>query len=489
MAATLNFDNSYSSLPERFYQAINPSPVKNPELIKFNHKLAGELGILELSDTEIAEIFSGNRILEGSMPIAQAYAGHQFGHFVPQLGDGRAILLGEVIDNQGKRKDLQLKGSGQTAFSRAGDGRAWLGPVIREYIVSEAMHALGVPSTRALAAISSGEEILRETPLPGAILTRVASSHIRIGTFEYFAARNDTQALELLTDYVIKRHYPEINDNKYLALIEALSLAQATLIAKWMSIGFVHGVMNTDNCSICAETIDYGPCAFMDVYNPDTVFSSIDRYGRYAYKNQANICMWNISCLAQSLLKLINKDEETAVTLAKEALSKFKTKFEEEYKSIFLKKIGLEASSDEDFTLVQELLDLMQELRADFTLSFRYLADIVENESALNKFTNLFDDTEHKQARIESWLVKWRSKLRAEKAKIIENMRLVNPAYIPRNHLLEATIDRAHHAKDYSMMHELVDCLSQPYTEQSKYQEFMLAPENRTQNYVTYCGT
>ncbi len=475
MARIINFDNSYIKLPERFYQSVNPSPVKNPQLIKFNHSLASELAIHELSNQELTEFFSGNKILKGSQPIAQAYAGHQFGHFVPQLGDGRAILLGEVIDSQGQRKDLQLKGSGRTAFSRAGDGRAWLGPVIREYIVSEAMHALGVPSTRALAAISTGEDIFRETPLPGAILTRIASSHIRIGTFEYFAARNDTEALELLTDYVINRHYPQISSatNKYLALIEAVARAQAKLIAKWMSVGFVHGIMNTDNTSICAETIDYGPCAFIDHYNANAVFSSIDRHGRYAYSNQASICIWNISCLANALLGLISENQDEAIKLATQAVTLFKTSFEQEYKSIFLRKIGLKA--DTEFSLVLELLALMQEFRADFTLSFRYLTNAQHEE-----FIRLFE----KNDKVKIWLDSW---LALEPN--LKVMQEINPAYIARNHLIEEAISKAHLENDFSLFHQLNDCLAQPYIEKPKYFELTQAPLNKDSHYITYCGT
>ncbi len=478
----MKFDNSYIKLPGNFYQRINPTKVLQPKLVRFNYALAEELGI-ELQDQNLlAQIFSGNQILEGAEPLAQAYAGHQFGHFVPQLGDGRAILLGELIDKQGKRKDLQLKGSGRTAYSRSGDGRAWLGPVIREYIVSEAMHALQVPTSRALAIVTTGETIYREKELPGAILTRIASSHIRIGTFEFFY--DDLKSLKILADYAILRHYPEIliDTNPYAAFLGSVLEKQIELIVKWMSFGFVHGVMNTDNTSISGETIDYGPCAFIDTYDPHAVFSSIDHHGRYAYDKQPNIALWNLSCLAGVLTPLINSPERI-----QEILDSFKIKFEQKYTEIFGAKLGLEKQSESDLALLHELLLLMQSYGADFTLSFRFLANLLE-EHDQEKFFGLFD-SDAKES-LNQWLKKWRSRLAQEEVSleiIIERIKSNNPLFIPRNHRIEQAIQSASQNQDFSDMNTIMESLYNPFADSDS--DFLLPPESSNPDYVTFCGT
>ena len=485
------FDNSYASLPQQFYQKINPSPVSNPSLIKINTSLATELGLdpeYLQSDQGIA-ILSGNQIAQGSQPLAQAYAGHQFGNFVPQLGDGRANLLGEIIDINDKRRDLQLKGSGQTQFSRAGDGRAGLGPVIREFVISEAMHALGVPTTRALAAISTGDQIQRESLVPGAILTRVASSHIRVGTFEYFIVRNDFESLKILADYVINRHYPEIVDseNPYAELFRAVAQRQAKLIAKWMQLGFIHGVMNTDNCSIAGETIDYGPCAFMDFYDPDTVFSSIDRMGRYAYEQQGFIGQWNLSCLANALLPLIDSKQETAISKAKAVLEEYTDDFTNYHSIGLLNKIGLEQKGN--LALVEDLFKLMHKYRADFTLSFHYLTEMVTDQSYDQEFISLFDEANPK---LSQWIQDWRQALSEEDKElqtIAEEMNKVNPVYIPRNHIIEEMIEAAVSNQDYSLIHKLSEVLAKPFTKQEGADYYLLPPKDKNQNYQTFCGT
>src|SRR2546430_439052 len=377
MTFNFPFENTYARLPDRFYARIAPTPVRAPRLIRVNTELALNLGLDPdwLAGPEGLEVLAGRVVPEAAEPIAMAYAGHQFGHFVPQLGDGRAILLGEVIDQQGVRRDVQLKGSGRTPFSRGGDGRAALGPVLREYVVSEAMAALGIPTTRSLAAVVTGETVARETPLPGAVLTRVATSHVRIGTFQFFAARGDLEGLRLLADHVITRHYPEAahSDRRYASLLELVTLRQAELIARWLLVGFIHGVMNTDNTSIAGETIDYGPCAFMDEYNPSTVFSSIDEMGRYAYGNQPRIALWNLTRLAECLLPLFADDKDKAIEQAQFALGEFAEKFTTAYQAGLRVKIGLFTKADGDEALVQDLLDAMTKNQADFTYTFRRL--------------------------------------------------------------------------------------------------------------------
>ena len=487
----INFDNSYSKLPDIFFERIKPIPVKDPELIRFNKPLSEKLG-LNLSEDKslLSAIFSGNKIPEGSEPIALLYAGHQFGYFVPQLGDGRAILLGEVVNKDGRRFDIQLKGSGQTSYSRGGDGRAPLGPVIREYIMSEAMHALNIPTTRTLAIATTGEMVSRETLLPGGILTRIASSHLRVGTFEYFAASEDLVNLQLLTDYAINRHFPNLenDDHRYQKFLELVCDNQASLIAKWMHIGFIHGVMNTDNTTISGETIDYGPCAFMDNYSPNTVFSSIDHRGRYAYGNQPNVAQWNLACLGECLLPLIHSDRNKAIQFIEEILSDFESKFRNYWLSGMYKKIGLLDDKKSNYVVLEELLQLMEKDKADFTLTFRYLSDLVGEENGNSNFKQQFSSKD----KVDSWIVKWKECLKEENRpeKVIkESMLKINPSFIPRNHRVEEAIYEAVNNYDYDYMDRLVQLLSKPYEHQPDNTEYMQPPEKYDENYQTFCGT
>lgn len=495
-AACFPFDNTYVRLPERFYARQSPTPAAQPGLIKINRALAVHLGLDPdyLASPKGIEILAGNRIPEGSEPIAMAYAGHQFGGWVPQLGDGRAILLGEVIDAEGVRRDIQLKGAGRTPFSRLGDGRAWVGPVLREYIVSEAMAALGIPTTRALSAVTTGEMIMREAELPGAVLTRVAKSHIRVGTFQFFAARQDIPALKLLADHVIDRHYTEAREaeNPYLALLEGVIARQAALIARWMGVGFIHGVMNTDNMSISGETIDYGPCAFMDSYHPQTVFSSIDHMGRYAFYNQPQIAQWNLACLASTLLPLIDTVETTAVEAAQEVLNEFQDRFNAAWSSELKAKIGLEKEEHSDFELAQDLLHCMAANKADFTLTFRRLSHLDrdlghESAQADNAVRELFEDP----SAFDHWAENWRARLARETRGDEERqaaMRAVNPAYIPRNHRIEQLIDAAV-GSDYRLFNMLNKVLSHPYDEQPEYEDYQTPPRPEEVVQQTFCGT
>lgn len=480
----MRFDNTYARLPEPFFQRINPVPVRSPRLIRLNTALAETLE-LDLPDdaAKQAAFFSGNALFPGSEPIAQAYAGHQFGNFVPQLGDGRAVLLGEVVTSRGQRFDMQLKGSGITRFSRNGDGRSPLGPVIREYVVSEAMHAMGIPTSRSLAMVETGETVHRETPLPGAILTRVAASHIRIGTFEYFAARNDFDAVRQLADFAIARHYPEVQGNAalYAEFFRAVCRAQARLVADWLAAGFIHGVMNTDNTAISGETIDYGPCAFMDHYNPAQVFSSIDIQGRYAYNNQSTIAQWNLACLGGCLLPLLDADEAKARSVGEEILATFPDTFKAEYQHRMCRKIGLPAATDTDFSLVRELLAHMHRDHADFTLTFRSLGDAT-NATGAERFLSLFS----RNAGVEDWIERWRQRAPSDGVK---GMHSVNPAFIPRNHRLEQAIRAAEDDRDDSMAHRLIDILGHPYEEQPDNAEFMLPPAPEERVHQTFCGT
>ena len=487
----INFDNSYSRLPKSFFECIKPTPVKEPKLIRFNKPLAKEIGLNVIEDNDIlSDIFSGNIVPEGSEPIALVYAGHQFGYFVPQLGDGRAILLGEIVNNGGCRFDIQLKGSGQTSYSRNGDGRAPLGAVIREYIISEAMHSLNIPTTRSLAIIVTGELVSRETLLPGGILTRIASSHLRVGTFEYFAASDDHENLQLLADYAINRHFPDIKESnlRYQTFLESVCDRQAALIAKWMHVGFIHGVMNSDNTSISGETIDYGPCAFMDSYDPATVFSSIDHHGRYAYGNQPNIAQWNIACLGECLLSLIHPDRNKAIGIAEEILDSFQDKFRKYWLSGMYKKIGLTQNEPEDINLLEQLLELMKENKTDYTLTFRYLSDAIENDTGNSNFEKQFLS----QNKISKWLVSWRKRLKIQSAsfkKIKMSMQKENPAFIPRNHRIEKAIYEAVDNNDYSYMDHLILLLNKPYQDQPDNSEYMHPPEKPDHNYQTFCGT
>jgi uncharacterized protein YdiU (UPF0061 family) len=468
------FDNSYARLPGTMHVRVDPTPVEAPRLIKVNEALARELGIDPASLTP--EVAVGNVLLAGATPIAQAYAGHQFGNFVPQLGDGRAILLGEVVDVHGRRRDIQLKGSGPTPFSRRGDGRAALGPVLREYLVSEAMNALGIPTTRALMAATTGEKVYRETVLPGAVLTRVASSHIRVGTFQFFAVRRDLESLEALIGHVIERHYPELSgaDNKALGLLDQVMEAQARLVARWVQVGFIHGVMNTDNMSVSGETIDYGPCAFMDAYDPATVFSSIDEYGRYAYANQPPIAQWNLARLAETLLPFLHENREEAIRIATERIEAFPAIYARHWLAGFGKKIGLVSEEEGDLDLIQALLDAMQRARADFTITFRALSNGEE------------------PAALAEWLPKWRERLARDPQTAEERrtlMRSVSPAYIPRNHRVEAMISAAVEQADYAPFEEMLRVLMNPHEEQAGAEIYAEAPGETDMVYRTFCGT
>lgn len=487
------FDNSYARLPDRFYARLAPTPVAKPMLIKLNRPLAAELGLDAdaLTNPEGVGVFAGNRLAAGSDPIAQAYAGHQFGGFSPQLGDGRAILLGEVLDARGRRRDIQLKGSGPTPFSRRGDGRAALGPVLREYIVSEAMAAFGIPTTRALAAVLTGEHVLRETALPGAVLTRVAASHIRVGTFQYFAAQGDVDAVKVLADHVIARHYPAAGEasDPYRALFAGVCAAQARLVARWLNVGFVHGVMNTDNCSVAGETIDYGPCAFMDAYRPGLVLSSIDTHGRYAYANQPQIAQWNLARLAETLLPLLAADsDEARLEIAKSELSRFAGYFEDAYGEGLRAKLGLRTKVAGDLELAHNLMERMAGGKADFTLTFRRLADAAVDEAGASRVAALFEDPEA----LTTWLPGWRSRLAAEGGDEEERRRamsLVNPAYIPRNHLVEEAIVAAVGREDFGPFETLLGVLSRPYEEQPGKEHYAQPPQPEEVVRQTFCGT
>jgi uncharacterized protein YdiU (UPF0061 family) len=481
------FDNSYARLPGRFYARLDPTPVAAPRLLKLNQALAHQLGLDAgaLATPEGVAILAGNGIAPGSQPIALAYAGHQFGNFVPQLGDGRAILLGEVVDRAGARRDIQLKGSGPTPFSRRGDGRAALGPVLREYIVSEAMAALGIPTTRSLAAVATGEPVLRETALPGAVLTRVASSHIRVGTFQFFAARGDGEALRLLADHAIERHYPEArrDPQPYRALFEAVIARQAELVAGWMLVGFIHGVMNTDNCSIAGETIDYGPCAFMDAYKPDTVFSSIDHGGRYAYANQPRICHWNLARFGETLLPLLADDSDKALEIANESLATFQARYGRALMAGMRRKLGLATEEEGDAPLAQALLNAMAAAGADFTRTFRLLDP--ESDDGVRP---LFADP----AAYDDWAARWRERLAREPqdpATRRAAMRLANPAYIPRNHRVEAVLAAAIERDDYAPFEELLQVLARPYEERAGLDDYAGPPPAGQGVYRTFCGT
>jgi uncharacterized protein YdiU (UPF0061 family) len=478
------FDNTYAQLPERFFAKQAPVQVSDPKLVRINRELAATLSINPewLESADGVSMLAGNTIAEGSEPIAQAYAGHQFGGFSAQLGDGRAILLGEIVDSNGARKDLQLKGSGRTIFSRGGDGKAALGPVIREYIVSEAMAALGVPTTRALAAVTTGEKVLRqEGPLPGGVFARVASSHIRVGTYQYFLARNDNDALRFLADHTIARHFPDAaeNENPYAALLDSAITAQASLIAHWMSLGFIHGVMNTDNTAISGETIDYGPCAFMDAFHPQKTFSSIDTGGRYAWGNQADIGLWNLTRFAETLLPLISEDSDKAIEIAETSLARFPEQFNSQYVSRFRAKIGLPAEAP--MPLIQETLDLLASQKVDFTLFFRHLTKVAAGDSP-ETITSLFSDKES----FEQWFAKWRNE--ADSANCLANMRASNPILIPRNHRVEEAIQSAYNG-DYAPFHCLVEALANPYSEQAEYADLEKAPLPEEVVCETFCGT
>lgn len=479
-----HLDNSYARLPESLFTRLNPTKVRSPKLILLNDPLATSLGlnIEVLKSNEGIGVLAGNQIPEGALPLAQAYAGHQFGHFT-MLGDGRAVLLGEQITNLGERVDIQLKGSGRTPYSRGGDGRAALGPMLREYIISEAMHALGIPSTRSLAVVTTGESILRETEQPGAILTRVAASHLRVGTFQYVSEWGNVRELRALADYTLQRHFPDVDaeDNPYLILLQKVIKRQAELIAQWQLVGFIHGVMNTDNMALSGETIDYGPCAFMDAYDPATVFSSIDVQGRYAYGNQPYIGAWNLARFAETLLPLLHVNPEQAVELAKAEISNFTELYHRAWLAGMRAKLGLFNEEPQDESLIEDLLSMMKKYRADYTNTFRALSfDKVEE-------TVLSDTTE-----FALWQELWQARLsrqQEQKAAWYQLMQNTNPAIIPRNHRVEEALEAAVKREDYSVMERLLDALSSPYAHTLEQAHYCTQPESSTQPYRTFCGT
>ena len=487
------FNNTYVNLGNDFAVRVMPSPVTNPELVIFNHQLGAALGLSEtcLPAAEGAAILAGSRFPEGAEPVAMAYAGHQFGHFVPQLGDGRALLLGQLAGPDGVPHDIHLKGSGRTVFSRGGDGRAALGPVLREYLVSEAMAKLGLPTTRALAAVTTGEQVARQELLPGGVITRTARSFVRVGTFEYFSSRNNLDAVTRLADYVIEQHYPGCREaaNPYLALLEAVIERQAALIAQWMQVGFIHGVMNTDNMSIAGETIDYGPCAFMDHYAHDQVYSSIDHHGRYAYNNQPNIGLWNLTRLAETLLPLLADSPEAAVETARAALQAYAGLYEQGWLDGMRAKVGLQTRHDADKALIDELFEIMAAGRADYTLTFHYLSTLAaDSPDRDGSARTLFSDP----AQFDRWAQHWRLRLRQEDsvdAARQARMQAINPVYIPRNHRIEATIRAAEDHGDFSLFHELHAVLQNPWQRQPGKDAYMLPPEPDEVVQQTFCGT
>jgi uncharacterized protein YdiU (UPF0061 family) len=487
--------SSYAGLPERFFARVAPTPVAEPHLVKFNQALAAELSLETPGDATagrdaLAAVYSGNTLPAGAVPIAMAYAGHQFGHFVPQLGDGRAILLGEMHDRAGVSRDIQLKGCGRTPYSRSGDGRAALGPMLREYLVSEAMHALEIPTTRALAVVSTGEFVRREQPLPGAILTRVAASHVRVGTFEYFAARGDVAGIQILADYVIGRHYPHIAQHRtpYLALLAEVVSRQASLIAAWMQVGFIHGVMNTDNMAVSGETIDFGPCAFVDAFDPAAVFSSIDERGRYAYGNQPHAAAWNLARFAETLLPIIDTNLQRAIELAGEAIAEFTELYENYWLAGMRRKLGLSTNEEEDRALANDLLDAMHRNQADFTLTFRALCNAAAEPQDEAQVRALFGNVHD----YDQWEQRWRARLARESmvpTVRAEAMRRANPAYIPRNHRIEQMIGAAVERRDFAPFEELSTVLSQPYRAQAGFAAYAEAPRPSERVLQTFCGT
>jgi serine/tyrosine/threonine adenylyltransferase len=485
------FDNTYARLPDRFYARVAPTPVRAPRMVKVNRALAERLGVDgdRLASDEGAQALAGNVVPQGAEPIALAYAGHQFGAFVPQLGDGRAILLGEVVGKDGRR-DVQLKGAGVTPFSRGGDGRAALGPVLREYIVSESMAAMGIPTTRSLAAVMTGERVFREEPLPGAILTRVAASHIRVGTFQYFAARRDKEALGLLTMHALGRHYPDASgdENAALALLERVAVAQANLVASWLGVGFIHGVMNTDNCTVSGETIDYGPCAFLDEFDPTKKFSSIDHGGRYAFGNQPRIAQWNLARLAEALLPLVADTEEDSIRLATETVEAFGPAFETAYARVLGKKLGFASEGPGDVELADDLLARLAANAVDYTVFFRRLCASAADAAADANVASLFGEPDA----FHGWAALWRKRLAEEATSPEERaaaMRRANPAFIPRNHRVEQAIASAVEHDDFAPFERLVDVLAKPFDDQPEHAELANPPAAAERVQATFCGT
>ena len=476
------FDNTYYRLSDIFKEDIKPIPVKKPELVLLNKTLAENLNLnfSNLDNQELSELFSGNSLPKGSNSIAQAYAGHQFGHFT-MLGDGRAVLIGEHLSKDNKRYDIQFKGSGKTAFSRNGDGRAALGPMLREYIISEAMNGLGIPTTRSLAVVKTGEDVIRETSQPGAILTRIASSHIRVGTFQYIAARQKKDAIEVLLNYVIDRHYPDIKNskNKATELLGIVLEKQINLVVNWMRVGFIHGVMNTDNMSISGETIDYGPCAFMDTYDPKTVFSSIDQMGRYAYFNQPVITKWNLSRFAECLIPLIDKNQEKAIELATEIINSFEKKYEEKWLNMMRDKLGLFGIDEKDKFLILDLLTWMHQKKIDYTNIFCHLM----NE-------NIKEDKDYEDEDFKNWKKRWNERLKTNNntpEKSLKLMRSANPIVIPRNHKVEEALEAAE-KNNFKPITRLVEILKDPYSQQKNIINYQI-PSNSEKKYQTFCGT
>jgi serine/tyrosine/threonine adenylyltransferase len=493
----LGFEHSYAALPPVFHADVQPAAVPAPSLLAWNDTLASELRLDAVALRPVAqELFSGRQLPEDARPIAQAYAGHQFGHFVPALGDGRAILLGELRDRHGTLRDVQLKGSGRTPWSRAGDGLAAVGPMLREYLVSEAMHAFGIPTTRSLAVVATGAQVRRETLLPGAILTRVAASHVRVGTFEYFAARGDAESTRTLLDYCIARHYPELRNaaDAPLEFLRAVAARQAHLIALWCSVGFIHGVMNTDNMAISGETIDYGPCAFMDHYDPATVFSSIDHRGRYSYGNQSAIAQWNLARLAECLLPLMQGEMEEKVARATALINGFPEQFDADFLRQMRLKLGLAQARPDDTELVNGLLRAMRAVRADFTLTFRQLADVIEVGvvPALEASPSLEAPPTGTDSNARNWLDRWRTRLALEPMLAVDRrtaMRAVNPAFIPRNHRVEAALDAASARNDMAPFNELLALVRQPFDDHPEFEAWMLPPADHERVLATFCGT
>jgi uncharacterized protein YdiU (UPF0061 family) len=479
-----NFDNTYARLPDIFYARLSPVPVREPRLAVLNRSLAESLGlnIQALAAEEGISVFSGNRIPVGAEPIAQAYAGHQFGYFT-MLGDGRAILLGEHVTPGGERFDIQLKGSGRTPFSRLGDGRAALGPMLREYIISESMHGLGIPTSRSLAVVTTGEPVLRETALPGAILTRVSSSHIRVGTFEYVARRAGPEGVQILADYTLGRHYPDLVSSKapYLSLLEAVMERQASLIANWLRVGFIHGVMNTDNMALSGETIDYGPCAFMDSYDPATVFSSIDQAGRYAFNNQPHMAQWNLARFAETLLPVLHADQARAIGIAEEAIGSFPERFRRHWLSTMRSKLGLFNEEAEDHSLAEALLDGMHRNGSDYTNTFRALVQNLDSDIPLSG-----------DAAFAEWVTRWQARLTRQpqsRESSVQLMRSHNPAVIPRNHRVEEALEAAVGRGDFAPMNRLLEVLSKPYDDPPEPDVYRTPPAPSERVYQTFCGT
>ena len=480
---SFNFNNTYINLPEGLYSLVNPTPVKQPKVAIFNRQLAAELGFNEnYSDDDIAQILSGNILPKNAQALAQAYAGHQFGHFT-MLGDGRAILLGEQIAPTGERFDIQLKGSGRTPYSRGGDGRATISSMLREYLMSEALHALGIPSTRSLAVVLTGEEVYRELALPGAILTRIASSHIRVGTFEYAARFLGQEKLKLLLDYTCQRHFPDLLEEEKRAehFLRKVIEKQLDLIVDWLRVGFIHGVMNTDNMSIPGKTIDYGPCAFMNAYDPGTVFSSIDHQGRYAYMNQPAIGQWNIAVLATTLLPLIHADEKKATSIAQEILNTYPHLFRQKYLTMLRKKLGIRSEKVDDGAFIDELLTWMKKSGADYTNTFSYLTGRNIPD------TDIYNDSEFK-----AWHIRWTERINSSENGITTAQKIMeihNPIYIPRNHLVEEALEEATWKSDYRKFNQLLNVITHPYTYNFENKEFQSLPAAGDNEYLTYCGT